>query len=515
MPMAPAYASGGSISLTASRGTVANGGTVIIAIYVNGGGNAVNAVQTDLTYPASKLQYVGFSANGSAFEIGATSGGGDGSATLGRGTTGSVTGSGLLGTVTFKALAGSGSATIGVSDSSALVSDGNPVPYGSSGVTVNFGASAPATGSSTKATVVAPEPPKDTAAPVVTGVKAINVTPFGATISWTTSEPSDSAIDYGLDDKYGLSASSTASTTAHSIAVGSNFLAPLTLIHYRVKSADGAGNIGTSPDQTLQLPGVPITVIVRGPNGKPQAGAEVTLDGTTGTTDTNGKVILRSGLGNKKLTTSYQGVTIQRPITVTKSVKPLPPVQLDLAKKPLNHWMLSTVGLLVLVLALLAIDASLFGSKILARLTGIKFKHPAAQTGDVAVIATVAATPIAPKQVRTAPTAPPAPPISPIVAVPAETPFYNPAPIFTDTVLKPPMPVVTAEPAKPTAPVAPSAPSAVTQIPINHDAAITSVADIAQRLKPAIPSSSVEPVTAPSTPSKTLKKAPVKKATKK
>ncbi len=372
MPAVPVAAAGASISLTANKSMVASGGTVIVAVYANGGGTPVNAVQADLTYPASKLQYIGFSASGSAFEIGASSGGGDGSATLARGTISSISGSGLVGTVTFKALVGSGSASIGVAGSSSLVSDGNPVAYGSSGVSINFGAPAPAAAKA----AAAPAPPKDTSAPVISAVKTTELTPFSTTVVWTTNEPSDSVVEYGLDDKYGLSTSVATPGTSHSVPLNSSFLTPLTLLHYRVKSVDSAGNVATGADLTFQLPGVPVTVIVRGPDGKPLSGAVVTLDNSTGTTDSKGSVILRSGLGNKKLSTIYQGVSLQKPITVSKSVKPLPPYQLDLSKKPLNPWFLTSIGLFVVTIALLAIDALLFGSRILGKITGTRIVKP-------------------------------------------------------------------------------------------------------------------------------------------
>ena len=395
-PAVPVYAAGASITLTANKATVPAGGSVIIAVYMNGGGSPINAVQADLSYPASKLQYVGFSASGSAFEIGATSGGGDGSASLARGTISTVSGSGLVGTVTFKALAGSGSAAIGVAGSSSLVADGSAVAYGTSGVTVNFGAAAASSSPSGSASKPASAPalPKDTTAPVITAVKPTAVGAFGATITWTTSEPADSVVEYGLDANYGLSTSVNTPLTAHSVALNSSFITPLTLLHYRVKSTDGAGNVATGTDQTIQLPGVPVTVIVKGPDGKPQQGAQVTLDGATGTTDSTGSVTLASGLGNKKITTVYQGVTVQKPITVTKTAKPLPPYQLDLAKKPLNLWMLTSLGLLVVTLTLLAIDAMLFGSRILACITGIRFAHHHTSPSLTAVAAPISAVPV-------------------------------------------------------------------------------------------------------------------------
>ncbi len=396
-----AYAAG-SISLSANKSTVAAGGSLIVAIYVNAGGATVNAVQVDINYPASKLQYVGFSASGGAFEIAATNSGGDGAASIARGTTGAVTGSALVGTVTFKALAGTGSAAIGVSGSSSLVSDGNAVPYGSSGTSVNFGAAAASgSGSAKPAAPAAPAPPKDTAPPVITAIKTKDLTPFSVTITWETNEAADTTVEYGVETNYGLGTSVATPSTTHVAPLTSPFLAPEILLHYRIKSVDAAGNTAFSTDQTVQLPGVPVVVIVRGPDGKPQAGVTVSLDGDNGTTDARGRVTLHTTLGNKKITTNFQGATIQKPITVTKTAQTLPPYQLDLSKKPLNSWMLTSVGLFMMVLVLLAIDGVLFGSRLLARVAGLRFHRsavaPVAPATPAASIADAEAPPAEPE----------------------------------------------------------------------------------------------------------------------
>lgn len=385
IPMLPAFAAGASITLSSNQSTVAIGGSVVVAVYMNGGGSPVNAVQTDVSYSSSKLQYVGFSSTGSAFEISAANGGSDGLASVARATTTPVSGSALVGTMTFRALAGSGSTSIDVASSSSLVNanDNTSLAYGTSGVSVGFGAAASASSSASAtshapAAVATPAAPKDTTPPVITAIKPTDTTPFSTAISWTTDEASDSVVEYGLDANYGLSASWTPTQTKHYVLLSSAFLTPQTLIHYRVKSTDAAGNVATSPDKTLQLPGVTVAIVVRGSDGKPQAGATVTIDGASGTTDSKGEVTLPSTLGTKKVTTTYQGVTVQKTITVAKSVKPLPPYQLDLSRQPLNRWMFTSAGLVVVVLTLLGIDAVLFGSRLFRRVTRLQVaKEPA------------------------------------------------------------------------------------------------------------------------------------------
>jgi hypothetical protein len=89
----------------------------------------------------------------------------------------------------------------------------------------------------------------DTTAPVISGVTASGVATSGATISWTTDEASDTAIEYGTTTSYGATTPVGAVGTSHSQALTG--LAPNTLYHYRVRSRDAAGNTAVSGDQTF------------------------------------------------------------------------------------------------------------------------------------------------------------------------------------------------------------------------------------------------------------------------
>ncbi|MDB5175228.1 MAG: Fibronectin, type domain protein [Candidatus Saccharibacteria bacterium] len=370
---AAVFAAGATMTMTANKTTVAAGGSVIVAVYMNGGGDNVNTVQANISYPASKLQYVGVSYTGSAFSITTPDNGGSGGVVvLANGSITPVTGSGLVATLTFKALAASGSAALSFAGGTALVYDNAEVLSAKGGLTLNFGSTASpssASGSgSSAAKSVAPAPPKDTTAPIISAIKTKAVTPYAASVTWTTNEGGDSAVEYGLDATYGLTVSNTTQTLTHEVALASSFLTPQTLLHYRVKSADGAGNTTVSPDQTIQLPGIALTVIVRGADGKPEVGASVTVDNKTVVTDSKGQAAFTVGLGNKQVVTSVDGVTIKRSITVNKSDKPLPPVQLATSKQPQDRWPLISLLLAIIILILLTIDALMFGSKFLSRL---------------------------------------------------------------------------------------------------------------------------------------------------
>jgi hypothetical protein len=71
-----------------------------------------------------------------------------------------------------------------------------------------------------------------------------------ATITWTSSVPSDSQVEYGATTSYGsLSTRDPALVTNHSVTVSG--LSPGVTYHYRARSADGDGNLGLSGDATF------------------------------------------------------------------------------------------------------------------------------------------------------------------------------------------------------------------------------------------------------------------------
>ncbi|MGA9772457.1 MAG: fibronectin type III domain-containing protein, partial [Blastocatellia bacterium] len=94
----------------------------------------------------------------------------------------------------------------------------------------------------------------DTTPPVISSVTATNVTASGATINWTTNEPSDTQVEYGTTSSYGsLSTQNPTLVTSHSVAFAG--LASGTLYHYRARSKDAAGNVARSSDFTFTTSG--------------------------------------------------------------------------------------------------------------------------------------------------------------------------------------------------------------------------------------------------------------------
>ena len=93
-------------------------------------------------------------------------------------------------------------------------------------------------------------PPPDTTAPVISATAAASITSSGAVIGWTTNEPADSQVEYGLTSTYGQStALDAALVTSHSKTLSG--LTASTLYHFRVKSRDAAGNLAVSADLTF------------------------------------------------------------------------------------------------------------------------------------------------------------------------------------------------------------------------------------------------------------------------
>lgn len=87
----------------------------------------------------------------------------------------------------------------------------------------------------------------DNAPPVIGGVSASAPSADGAVIGWSTSEPADSQVEYGMTVEYGDSTPLN-STRVLSRGVGLTGLASEALYHYRVKSRDAAGHLAVSPD---------------------------------------------------------------------------------------------------------------------------------------------------------------------------------------------------------------------------------------------------------------------------
>ena len=91
--------------------------------------------------------------------------------------------------------------------------------------------------------------------PVISSVKATNLTQTGARISWSLNMPATGQVEFGATTTYGQLTTPELSFTysAHVQQLGG--LAPGTLYHYRVKSKDSAGHMSISSDFTFSTTG--------------------------------------------------------------------------------------------------------------------------------------------------------------------------------------------------------------------------------------------------------------------
>ncbi len=90
----------------------------------------------------------------------------------------------------------------------------------------------------------------DVTSPVISQVTASNLTSSTAQITWTTNEPADSQVEYGLTASYGNSSPlAPQRVTAHSLSLTG--LQANTLYHFRVHSKDASENLATSADFTF------------------------------------------------------------------------------------------------------------------------------------------------------------------------------------------------------------------------------------------------------------------------
>jgi hypothetical protein len=316
-----AYAAAATLYLTPSTSSVAKGDSVTISVRENSGSESVNAVQANFSYPASLLQYVSTS-NSSAFSIVAQTSAGSGSVKLARGALPAVSGTQVVASVTFKALASSGTAALTFTKGSSVVSatSNTNIMTNAAGTSVTLKASAGSDSSKQTA---------DTTPPRIIGVAVSGLTVSSATITWSTSEPASSEVDYGLTTAYSLSASSNTYVTAHSVGLHTSLIVPGTTYYFRVKSTDRAGNSAVSSTYSFTTKGSTLVVtILDQKNNRPIQGAVVSRNGQSATTDRTGQAsLINLPYGKLTVRVSFRGsVTnetvrlVQQPGNVSQKV---------------------------------------------------------------------------------------------------------------------------------------------------------------------------------------------------
>jgi len=105
-------------------------------------------------------------------------------------------------------------------------------------------------------------PNNDTVPPLLSNIRATNITSSSADVLWTTDESANSIVDYALTTSYGVSLTNPTLVVGH--AVNLSGLSAGTTYHFRVRSKDGAGNSSASGDFTFTTlpPGVVSDIIV-------------------------------------------------------------------------------------------------------------------------------------------------------------------------------------------------------------------------------------------------------------
>ncbi|MDD5687547.1 MAG: carbohydrate-binding protein [Elusimicrobia bacterium] len=91
----------------------------------------------------------------------------------------------------------------------------------------------------------------DTTPPSVSVVTPTNVTGSGVVITWTTNEPANSKVEYGLTTGYGSATPVTDADGVYSHSVTLSGLTQNTLYHYRMVSVDMNGNPTTTGDYSF------------------------------------------------------------------------------------------------------------------------------------------------------------------------------------------------------------------------------------------------------------------------
>ena len=141
----------------------------------------------------------------------------------------------------------------------------------------------------------------DTTPPVIRGVTSSQITAFGATISGTTDEAANSRVEYGTTTTHGNSTALDGYETAHSQQLSD--LLPNTRYHFRVRSADAAGNESVSADFTFMTAPPPDTTP---PSINAVTASEITTSGATISWTTNEAATTQVEYGT---TTSYGSKT--------------------------------------------------------------------------------------------------------------------------------------------------------------------------------------------------------------
>lgn len=164
----------------------------------------------------------------------------------------------------------------------------------------------------------------DTTPPVISGVSANSVTSSGAVITWTTNEPADRQVEYGVTTAYGSStAVGTTLATSHSVSLSG--LISGTTYNYRVRSRDAAGNLQVSGNFTFTTTGtaplLPPGSVGASVSAAPGAGwnaCDLSQDGTVNVVDV--QLMVNMSLGTLPCSACINGYGVCTVVTVQRVI---------------------------------------------------------------------------------------------------------------------------------------------------------------------------------------------------
>jgi len=276
-----------------ASGSYRQGNTFWVSVMVNTSGKAINAVGAYFSYPEDNLEAVGIDTNGSILTLWIEKTASSGKVILTGGfQTPGFSGIKKIASIGFRVKVPSGSAVLSFDPTSAIVSDINNQN------TMNFNGSGK--GSYTFLPKLNPTPspspaPSD-ADPVISAVKAGDVTKNTAVVSWKTDIKANSTVEYGITkDDLSLASSSDALVNEHKVVL--NNLMAGTFYHFGVKSKTVSGKESFIAGLNFSTLGYSAEIGFITDENKPAAGASVIIPGElkiAGVTDENGKVTLRN-----------------------------------------------------------------------------------------------------------------------------------------------------------------------------------------------------------------------------
>ena len=311
-----------TFSLSPTSGTYSKGSTLKVNVNVVTGGENVNAVQANITYPADKLQFSSVSTSGSALTIIAEKTGGGGVVRIGGGTpTPGFSGSKFIASVNFIVLADSGSATLSFAGDSAILKDADNSNIFTGGSTANLslsgsGSEQSSSGSQTTQTSTG------VAALTISNVQVTEITKTSAKVTWNTNLAASSIVEYGVTGNYEFNFLSEELTKDHVVILAEGTLIPGTTYYLRVKSIDSKENEAVGDATTFLTPGFSIKLKILDINGSPVEGASISLysELKESVTDENGEATFENvAPGEHGLIVKYKGKTKITKINVVES----------------------------------------------------------------------------------------------------------------------------------------------------------------------------------------------------